>query len=296
MSWKIGSIQFPVPPQRITKKNKTVLKKFNVGVEAPWIYYMGADAKQLSLDGEFFDSSRYGSTHKSGIYSDYIEKLEKYTERDMAIIMPFLNIAPTGTWKSGTTITTFKETGDKYVKNNESLYVVFGSSNRNIYYEYDDPLDFSKYNLVGIWAYGTGSEKFSLTFYNEAYASKTNGYRQWVQASGTEWVKRLFVMSSIDGSVIFQNVGTPTGWDSIRTIVISPSGAFNPGAQGYRFDAGIIGVGHEVTSPGGYYDGVWLVDTFQYEEDGAKTEDGFRYRMQLIDTTEAFGKESKVVG
>ena len=295
MSWKIGAVTFPVPPQKIIKKGKAVLKKINVGVEAPWIYGMGADAKQLSLDGEMFDTSRYGIVHKTGIFSDYIRRLEKYTEKDMAICQPFLNIAPTGTWRSGAGITTFKDTGDKYVKNNESLYVVFGSDNKSIYYEYDEALDFSSHNIVGIWIYGSGSDKLSLTFYNEIYGSATNGYRQWVESSGDAWVRRLFVMSSVDGDTIFQNVGTPTGWDSIRTIVIEPSGDYNPGEQGYYLDVGVIGLGWEVSSPQNYHDGVWMVDTFQYEEDKADTEESFRYRMQLIDNDEMFGKSSKVV-
>jgi len=295
MSWTIGAIQFPVPPQKIVKKNKATLKKVQ-SPDGAWIYGLGADAKMLSLDGEMFDTSRYGTVHKTGIWQDYIRRLERYTERDMAVTQQFLNIAPTGSWRSGSSITTFKDTGDKYVKNNESLYVVFGSDNRYIYYEYDDNMTFDMYNIVSIWVYGSGTEKFSLTFYNEIYASATNGYRQWIQVSGENWIQNVFAMSSIDGDTVFQNKGSPTGWDSIRSIVIEPSGDWNPGAAGYRFDMGAIGAAWEVESPNGYYDGIWMVDTVQYEEVEADTEESFRYRIALVDNTPLYGKEERVVG
>jgi len=290
MSWKIGAVTLPVPPKRITKKNKVSLKKINIGIEAPWIYYMGPDAKQLALEGETLEMGR---TAKSGLFSDYVEKFEKYTERGMAISIPLLDIAPTGTWSSGASISGFRETGDRYVKNNESLYVIFGSGDRDIYYEFSDELDFSDYNLSSWWAIGSGTEKFKVTFYNEEYGSKANGYRGYIQCASEVWNRASFVMSSVDGSPVMVDVGTPTGWNSIRTVTIQPS--HHQSDRGYYFDMGTIGVGWELTSPRGEYDGIWLIQDYEYAEENSDNEVSYKYKIQLVDETEFFGKQNKVV-
>ena len=290
MSWTIGSVTLPVPPRRITKKNTVSLKKINVGVEAPWIYNMGPDAKQLSLDGEIYEPGR---TAKSGLFTDYVEKLEKYTERKMAIGFPLMDISPTGVWSSGASISGFRETGDNYVKNDESLFVIFGSGDTDIHYELDDSVDFSDYNIVSWWVKGSGTEKFKVTFYNEVYASAANGYRGYIQAASGVWNQTIFAMSSVDNAVVTSPVGTPTGWENIRTITVAPSNLQS--TYRYHFDVGTIGLGWEVSSPRTYYNGIWAIQSFQYEEQDAKNEESFTYRMQLVDETEFFGRANKVV-
>lgn len=294
MSWTIGKVEFPVPPQRIVTKAGASLKKINVGIEAPWLYHMGPDVKQLSLEGMFISSP--GKRVTGTLYPSYVRPFERYCEKHMAIAMPLMDIAPTGVWKSGAGVTTFKGTGDRYVKNNESLYVVFGANDRNIYQDFDSDVNFKEYNLVNIWVRGTGSEKFALTFYNEPYATRTNGYRQYIQASGNgNWYQRTFTMSSIDGSPVFNNVGTSTGWDKIRSIVIDPSGtAFNPGAQGYNFDVLAIGIGWKVTSPGKRQDGIYLLQSFQWEETKGDIT-SLSYRIQMMDQSEFYGLKQRAV-
>jgi len=292
MSWKIGGVTLPVPPKRITKKNKVNIKKISSGIEAPWLYGMGADSKQLQMDGEIFDTSRYGRTDKSGIFVDYVQKLERYTEHGMAVMYPLIDIDPATTW--AITAGTRKNTGSKFVKNDECLFVEFGANNVNLYYEFDEALDFRNNNLVSVWIKAANNVDLAMTFWEETYTSRNDGYRQYIKPSGANWEQHVFVMSGEDGDLVFNKINTPKDW-RIRTVMIEPSGAYNPAGQDIYLDVAMISLGWKVSSPNGWYNGIWMIDDFQYEEDGADTESSFKYRMMLVDNSDLHGRITKAV-
>ena len=287
--WVFGAIELPKPPNRITKKAPVTLQKIPVYVEAPWLMHMGADVKQLQWNGEVFQE---GKTI-SNIFASYIRPLERYAEKPMAIAIPLMDINPTGSW-SGSGVTTIKNTESHYVKNDECLYVKWGAEAKKIYNELDDFIDFSNHNLISFWVRGTSSDKFKVTLYNEAYASGlTNGYRFYISCNNHVWSQAIVSTSSSDGLTYVGNVGTPEGWDKIRTITVEPSG-FDPATGDYYFDMMAIGVGWEVDTPNNFYDGIWLIKDFQYEEQGGEIF-GFDYKLQMMEQTEFYGRKYKVV-
>jgi len=284
--WQIGRVDLPKAPDRIMIKMPTSSRKIPVMFEAPWVMSMGPDTKQLSFEGAIFESTKSLPT----LYDDYCKPIKRYVEQGQVIDELLLDEAPRSYWQSdGNAGMVCKNTGDDVVRLDESLYIQFASDNGNIYRDYTSNKDFSDKNFISLWVKGTGNEKFKITFYNEVFSGKTNGYRFYAQCSGSAWKQTFIAISSADNTSYIQNtVGTPTGWDKIRSIVMVPSN-FNPGSQGYRIDVMGAGQGWKFDGPGDRYDGIYAVTNFQVEEEGGRTR-RFRFRLDLTDKTQYFGK------
>lgn len=290
MSWTIGKITLPVNPNKISVKSPTIVQKNPVLSEAPWLFHMGPDTRQLQLKGIIWD----GDASLDTLDTNYVIPLDRYTQRAWAFDIPAMDINPTGNWvvTGGATI---KNTGDRYVKNGVSLRVVFNGATNRIYYEMDEQTDMSNLNLVNIWIRGGATNKFSVTFYNETYSGRTNGYRFYPNGGSSSWNQNTIAISTIDGSPAITNtVGSPVGWDKIRTIVIESSGSWNPGATAYHFDNLVIGFGWKVSAPRTIYDGIWTIKDFQHDEAGGDIH-AYEYTLMLFDKNDYFGVTWKAV-
>ena len=95
-----------------------------------------------------------------------------------------------------------------------------------------DGRNFSSRLNIGFWFYGANTgDTINIEFWNEVYASRTNGYRyQFIDNfSGWQW---FFIAKST-----FSNIGTPLGWNVIKCVRIA--GTSNVTAT-YYFDCLIL--------------------------------------------------------
>jgi len=116
----------------------------------------------------------------------------------------------------------------EYKKGSNSYKVELSSQTLDAYHDYSSAQDYSSKNSFRIWMYGanTGST-IRLEFWNEAYASKTNGYYYAITDDFSGWQQFDVLRSS------FTDIGTPTGWDSIMCVRLLGSTAVT---ATYRFD------------------------------------------------------------
>ena len=280
MSWNIGKIQLPLPPERITFKMAHVIQKVPVMVERPYLFSQGADTRQLSIEGDIFESSRT----KSSIWDNYCEPIKNYVSKPFAYPVTLLDegsITSEG-WAS-TKCKSFKATGDYRKKGVESLYVAY-SDNGAIYRNFTSNQDWDNLHFMSMWTRGSG--RIKVTLYNEQYATKTNGYRTYISGAGiSSWGQIFTSVSSGDYTSTFSNVGTPTGWDKIRSVVVEPS----TGKPRVRFDRMVMGAGFKVTTPRNDYNGIYLFADCQFEEN-VQNHQGYNYRMNLMDATDYYGE------
>lgn len=275
MSWTLGKITIPQAPHKVAKKTIATLKKIPYLVAYPWVMSMGADATELQIEGEIM-----GDINET-LYTTYLDKLETYTRQNMVIDEVLLDDSvDSGTW-TGSATTTFKNTGSQAVKFENSVFVDWASG--YIYRDFGANKDFEDHNVVSIWVKGVTGGKIKATFYNEA--AMTNGYRFYA-SYGTGWTNTSIAKSSGDGSTYISNtVGTPTGWDKIRRVVIQQSGT---GTKPNTYvDSFYIGQGWKLDAPGTRYDGIYAINTFEIDEDEHIR--SIAYKMTLIDKTPFFG-------
>jgi len=283
--WSFGGVQFPVAPQRVIYKIPASIKKTPVMFESPWIMSMGPDAIEIALEGEIFETTKSLAT----IYTDYGKKLRRYAQQKQVIDEIFLDESPTSNWsKSGVSATVGNATASK-VRLNQSLRVNFADADNSVYREFSSNKNLSDKNFISIWVLGTGSEKFRCTLYNETFANKEDGYRFYIQCSTAGWNQTFIAISSADNtSYVANTVGAPSGWNTIRTIVIDPSN-FNPGSQLYYFDVLAGGQGWKLDGPGTRYDGIYSIANFQLEESPGNIQ-SFKYSLNLMRKNEMFGE------
>jgi len=288
MSWTFGRVTFPKPPNKVAFKSKLTSQKIPRFLEAPMLLHMGPDNKQISMEGEFFDNISPLST----IYSTYIEPIERYASTRMVIDLPLLGdafgsgvTAQTSTWHEENT-SMFKMTGNDQVQYEKSVRVRFDGGGL-IYRDFDTNQDFKHHNFVSIWHKGDNDRSFQVTFYNEVESGKTNGYRFYFTTDQT-WEQAFIAISTADyTSSIVNTVGSPTGWDKIRSIVIEPSTSSGT-ANDYWFDAMYVGQGWKLNAPGSRYDGIYTIMDWTIEEEGGNTR-SLSWKLTLADKTQSFG-------
>lgn len=284
--WKIGSIELPSPPNQVAYKMPHSIQKVPVGLQRPLLFSFGGDTLQLSLEGEIIEGNKSLST----LWSDYVDTIRDYIITNMIHDQVMLDESPTDYW-TGYNTANLKATGDEYIMGEESMYVEM-SDNSAVYREFDNNMDFEDYSIFNLWVKGTDSDRtFKLTMYNETWSGRTNGYRGYFTSSTTNWDRVVISPSSQDNDTYFNGaVGTPEGWDGIRTAVIEPSGGFSASGDAFRFDRGVIGIGWEVETPNNFYDGIYMIKDFQVEEAGGNIR-SFMYRTNLFDKTDYFGEK-----
>jgi hypothetical protein len=283
MSWVFGNVTFPKPPSKVAFKSALTSRKIPLFTEAPWIMSQGPDAKQLSLEGEFFE----GTDNLDTIFTNYCDPIERYASTPMIIDQPMMGDAyGSGTWH-GESVSLFKNTGSDYIKNEESIQVRFNAGGL-IYRDFDADRSLLNYNLVSIWNKGDNARDFKVTFYQEVEGSKANGYRYYL-TTATAWAQSFVSISSGDFTTsIDGTVGSPTGWDKIRSIVIEPSdGAGN--TNDYWFDAMYIGQGWKLNAPGSRYDGIYTITDWTVEEEGGNIR-SLKVKLTLTDKSPLFGE------
>lgn len=283
MSWIFGSVTFPKPPSKVAFKSALTTKKIPLFTEAPWLMHMGPDTKQLSLEGEFFE----GEDDLDTVYTNYCTPIERYASTPMIIDQPLLGDAyGSGTWHAETT-TLFKNTGSDYVKQEESIQVRFGT-NGLIYRDFDADRDFKDYKLVSIWHKGDNARPMKVTFYQEVEGSKANGYRYYF-TTATVWGQSFVSISSGDFTTsIDDTVGSPTGWDKIRSVVIETSDGVTS-TNDYWFDAMFVGHGWKLEAPGSRYDGIYTITDWTVEEEAGNIR-SLNVKLTLADKTPYFGE------
>ena len=284
-NWTVGKLNFPVAPEVVTYTNEpALLKTKSLFMEAPWVFNIGPNNETIQLDGQIFDPGARAST----IYTNYISVLDDYNNRHGAIPM-LLFFNGTGSWQTNGGVSTFKPTGDKYVKYKFSTYIDFGAANRQVYYNLPTAMDFSNYNIISLWLYGISTEKFKLAFYNEQFASRRRGFKVYPQSSGAQWYQRIFTTSSIDGSNTVLPTGSPvrsgSGWNKIRSVVFEPSTTY---AGAVRVDMMVIGTGWQYSDPNSKKKGIAMISRFENRLEAGDIR-GYRYRLQLTDTSEYYG-------
>jgi hypothetical protein len=224
------------------------------------------------------------------IYNSYVTKFENYLDKKNGSL--YAHILPGQPGKGWTSAaTSLGSDSSTYVKWDYSLDVVFGAG--EIYKNFANNAYFNLFNMASIWAKRpAGAGKLQVTFYNEAYASRTNGYRFYVSGSAA-WAQTFVSMSSSDFIHTTKPVGTPTGWNHIKSIVIEVSGGATDNSHWF-LDALFVGLGFKVQSPTGRYDGIYVFNDFQYEEQGGNTYT-FNYKITLTDQTQVFGRSRDAV-
>lgn len=282
MSWTLGKVTIPQAPSKVSKKTTASLKKIPFLVAYPWVMSMGADVTELQIEGEAI-----GEINET-LYTSYLRKLEKYTKQDMTVDEVLLDDSfDVGVW-TNSDASTFKNTGVQHVKGENSVNVVWGANDHKVYRDFATNKDFEHHNFASIWMKGETSKSFKITFYNEAFASKANGYRFYANCE-TAWTQTFVGRSSGDNTVYISNtVGTPTGWDKIRSIVIEPSTSVTAGAA-YYIDAFYLGHGWKLEAPGTRYDGIYAINTFQVDESKGEVR-SLTYKLTLLDKTPFFGE------
>lgn len=278
-NWTIGKVNLPVAPEVVTYTNEPgLLKTKSLFLEAPWVFNLGPNNELVQLDGEIFS----GNMQASAIYTNYVSVLDDYSKRHGNVPM-MLMFNGTGNWATNGAVTTFKPTAGKYVKYNRSTYVDFGATSRYVYYNFPTAMDFSSHNLVSLWLYGIGTEKFKLTFYKEQFAGKTNGYRFYPQSSGAQWYQRVFTPSSLDGTKTPNVIGSPS-WNKIRSVVLEASNY----AGGAYVDMMIIGMGWEYADPDRKKKGIGLISRWEARRNKGDIR-SYQYRLQITDASEYYG-------
>jgi len=85
----------------------------------------------------------------------------------------------------------------------------------NTAYDPETSRDFSFGTRIDFWMYGANTgDTISIEFWNEVYASKTNGYRYQFIDNFSGWQRISITKSG------FTNVGTPLGWNVIKCVRI----------------------------------------------------------------------------
>lgn len=99
-------------------------------------------------------------------------------------------------------------------KSGSDCYQVdLSSQTLDMYHDYGSNEDMSDKDNIYIYFYGGNSgANVRIEFWNEVYASKTNGYYYAITDNFTGW--KVFIIARTD----FTNIGTPTGWTNIRCI------------------------------------------------------------------------------
>jgi len=288
MSWIIGEITLPVAPRLVAKKKSFTYTKSIRGLEQPWLFAMGPDVTQLSLEGEIFQSSKSLNT----MYSNYISKLENYLDRKNGSLFPqIMPGAPVQGWHSGAGVSVLGSDSTTYVKQLSSMKVTFGSG--ELYKNFTNDAHFELFNFASIWAKrATSAGKLQITFYNEAYSSRANGYRFYVSGY-TSWVQNKVALTGSDYERTVTTVGSPKGWNHIKSIVIEASGAATDNNQ-WHLDAFFTGVGFVVASPNSRYDGIYALNDFNWEESGGNTY-SFTYKITMTDQSQVYGRSKDVI-
>jgi len=106
------------------------------------------------------------------------------------------------------------------IRGADSYKVILATQTLDAYHDYASNTDFSGKTDAKIWVYGANTgTTIRLEFWNEVYASKTNGYYYTITDNFTGWQEFSVARAS------FTDIGTPTGWDLIRCVRLLGSGA-----------------------------------------------------------------------
>jgi hypothetical protein len=280
MSWTIGKITISQAPNKVAKKSIATLKKVPYLVEYPWLMSMGADVTELQVEGEVMEDIN------ETLYTTQFHTLEDYVNQPMTVDETLLDDSVgigTALW-TGHGVTAATNTGAQHVKFENSVFVDWNGGTISRSFGTGANKDFSKHNLVSIWMKGTVGT-YKVTFYNELYGSKANGYRFYPE-SAAAWTQTAIAKSSSDGTPHLSNVGTPIGWNKINCIVIEPS----TGDGGSVFiDSFYMGHGWILSSPGTRYDGIYAINTFEFDESEGEVR-SLAYKMTLMEKTPFFGE------
>lgn len=99
-------------------------------------------------------------------------------------------------------------------------YVDDDTHGMNIYHDYISDQDFSGYDYISFWWYGTNSgQNMFIDFINEDYATYSDGYYYIFVDNFTGWQYFHILRSA------FTPYGTPTGWNHIKCVVFYNSDA-----------------------------------------------------------------------
>jgi hypothetical protein len=281
--WTLGNVTLPVAPQTVTYKAPANFREITVVVEQPWLMSMGGGTPKLSLQGEVFE---YGN-RTDALHTSYIKPITDYTKLPQVVDEPLLgDVANSGTWHS-VGMNTFHSDSNEKVKYNVSVGTRFGAGDK-FYRDFDDNKTFLNTPNMVIWVKGDSAQAFKITFYNEVYSGATNGYRMYATAGNGSWNRSISSPSSANGSTVLSDVGTPTGWDKIRSIVVEPSGAYPTATNDYWFDAFYAAHAWQLTAPGSRYDGLYSIADVEWKERGGQVT-SLEYKITLLDKTKFYG-------
>jgi hypothetical protein len=118
----------------------------------------------------------------------------------------------------------------------DSYKVALTVQTLHFYHDYGSNQDFTKYDFASFWFYGCNTgDSMDTTFYNEVWASRVNGYRFFFTDNFSGWKRFIVPLSR------FSDVGTPTGWNNIRSLRFAGS---NNQTCSYYLDRVIFDVGN----------------------------------------------------
>jgi len=267
--WQIGTVHLPKTcwPRTVRYSIQKDLKPISTYYYLPLIIALGPKVPTLDIEGFFWEP---GKT---------LEDLEK------DYIIPFRNMVWYGSTtrrilfdENGTafwTLVSGTEADDTstYVKGKKSYRVDVSASTLDMYHDWATAQNFVFQDFVSLWVKGANTSKYLyIYFYNEDYATKTNGYYYRIKDDFTWW--RRFVIPKLN----FIRVGDPTGWKSIKCVRICTTASIT---ATLCFDRLALGPGSFIWSPFKRYNGIWILRSFDYEEAGGNV-NSFYYKMSFV--------------
>lgn len=227
---------------------------------------LGPKVPKLTLEGVIYEEGKTADE----LEKDYIEPLRDMVWYGMATRRVLFDDNGTGFWTAASG--TGSDDSSDYVKGESSYSVTVSSAALDIYHDWSTSQNFELQDFISLWIKGANTGKYIyIYFWNENYASRTNGFYAWITDDFTEW--RRYVIPK----TCFVNKNDPDGWN-IKCVEIKTIDSIS---ATLKFDRLAVGVGHELVSPYERYNGIYLVADFRYEE-RAGYPTSFPYTLTLL--------------
>jgi len=264
--WRIGTVRLPLAPYQVRLQYTKNYQEIATYFQMPILMVLGPKVPKLTIKGYITEPGRTAEQ----LWLDYVRPL-----RDMVLegMFTLVNVfdEDTSTWTAASGSIFADSSNVKH--GNYSMKVTLSSESLDIYRDYSDAQLFGLHDFFSFHFQGLASgNTIYVEFWNENYASKTNGFYYQFTDSSTNW--RWFVIPK----AAFNLTGDPSGWDSIKCVRFYSSGTFDGSLY---FDYMRMGVGVYLSTPYERFNGIWVPVDFKWEEKGGLTT-VYSYEMTLL--------------
>lgn len=266
MSWRIGTVRLPLAPYEVKYQVTKNVMEIASYFQMPILMILGPKVPKLILKGYIAEA---GKTLED-LEKDYIIPLREMVLEGMSTRILLFD-EEVSNWSSATGV--LAEETSQVIHGDKSMKVTLSSQALDVYRDYSTAQNFGLQDFVSLHFRGLNSGSYiNIGFYNENYASKTNGYYYRFEDDSSAW-KWLVIPK-----LAFKTIGTPTGWGQIKCIRIWSDDALSGSVY---LDYIAVGVGQYLDCPYERYKGIWVVSDFQYSERGGNIA-AFEYTLTLL--------------